>query len=228
MKKNIKQYMKTYLQLIILFLLSANSLADVSSLANANGLANSTSLVSTEENSWAQSYQLEAKGDYTGAASVLTKQKNEKTLEFTELRLGWLAYLAGDWSRAIEHYNAALEHNPKSVDAEIGLLAPLIAQSRWKEVEFRSYSVLEKVPRHYTAHLYLLQVEEHHREWQKMRDHADLIVQYYPSNVDTWVYLARSEYWLGRNDKTYLAYQQVLMRYPAHLEAAHFVNNYLK
>ena len=44
----------------------------------------------------------------------------------------WLHYLAGDYNDSQGDYKRALQSNPRSLDAQIGVALPLLSQQRWK------------------------------------------------------------------------------------------------
>ena len=82
---------------------------------------------------WADSFRLESENRYFEAAQVIEKYTKTKTIsEFAVIRHGWLNYLMGNHNGSIQDYQSALTINPNSLDARLGLLLPLLAQSRWK------------------------------------------------------------------------------------------------
>src|SRR5210317_1897875 len=123
---------------------------------------------------WSESYKLEAAGNYDKAAQLFDPLlKQEPGNEFARLRRAWLHYLAGDYNDSQRDYKEALQSNPRSLDAQIGLALPLLAQKRWKEAAIIARQALEVAPWNYYAHLRLLAAEEGQRQWQALRDHSD-------------------------------------------------------
>ncbi len=187
-------------------------------VASSNTLANPSV--------WEQSQQLEAKGDYLSAASLLEpllKQGTEK--EFAYLRYGWLHYLQGRYDTAVIAYLKALKLNPQSIDARLGLSLPLLAQGRWQEASANLKQITAVSPWDYTAHVRLLVAEEGLHKWADLARHAELLNRRYPSDTTILVYLARAQAWLGHKSEAKQAYQQVLMRIPQHVEAAAYLQS---
>lgn len=173
---------------------------------------------------WVESYRLEALGQYESAAESLDKLiKVNPRHEFAILRHGWLNYLHGAHNEALRDYQRALEINPESLDARLGLMLPLIAQQRWREVASHANKVLEVAPWNYYAHIRLMMSEEGERKWQTLAKHAKTVSQRYPSDASALVYLARANIWLKNDKAARHAYEQVLERVPGHIEARQFL-----
>ena len=78
-----------------------------------------------------RSYQLEAKGDYSGALARMREIRNVAGASyFVSLRTGWLAYLDGDYTAAEAGYREAVAAKPAAVEAKIGLTLVLYLAHR--------------------------------------------------------------------------------------------------
>jgi tetratricopeptide (TPR) repeat protein len=174
---------------------------------------------------WAESYRLEALTQYEGAAKALEKIiDQEPDNEFAVLRHGWLSYLRGAHNESIRDYQTALDINSKSLDARLGLMLPLIAQQRWREVASHANKVLEVAPWNYYAHVRLMISEEGEKKWESLAKHAQQVSQRYPSDATILVYLARANGWLKNNNEARRAYERVLERIPGHIEATQYLS----
>lgn len=174
---------------------------------------------------WAESYRLEALTQYENAAKSLEGFiRDNPRNEFAILRHGWLSYLYGAHNDAIRDYQKALDLNSKSLDARLGLMLPLIAQQRWREVASQAGKVLEVAPWNYYAHVRLMISEEGERKWDTLAKHAQEVSQRYPSDATVLVYLARANDWLKNETAARRAYEQVLERIPGHIEASQYLN----
>jgi len=174
---------------------------------------------------WAQSYALEANGEYEKAAAVIAPfLASGEDSEFALIRYASLNYLQGNQNDAIRAYKRALERNVRSLDARLGIAMPLMAQQRWKEASAYIEQVMAYSPFNYTAHIDLMACEEGLRNWEKLEKHASDMTAYYPSDATILVYLARAYAWQGKKDRAASVYQRVLLRYPEHLEASRYLN----
>lgn len=173
---------------------------------------------------WSDSYEQEAAGQYEHAAGLFDPLlKQEPGNEFARLRRAWLRYLAGDYNGSQSDYRKALEANPRSLDAQIGLTLPLLAQKRWREAAIIARQALEVAPWNYYAHLRLLAAQEGEQQWQTVRQHSDQLHERYPADATILVYRARAHYWLGDMKGARDNYLQVLQRVPGHIEAGQFL-----
>lgn len=174
---------------------------------------------------WTESYRLEALTQYEGAEKSLEVViKDNPRHEFAILRHAWLNYLQGAHNEAIRDYQKALDINPNSLEARLGLMLPLIAQQRWREVASHVDKVLKVAPWNYYAHVRLMMSEEGEKKWDALASHAKNVSQRYPSDATILVYLARANVLLKNDKNARRAYEQVLERVPGHIEAVQYLS----
>ncbi|MCW8933641.1 MAG: tetratricopeptide repeat protein [Gammaproteobacteria bacterium] len=177
------------------------------------------------DDAWMRSYTLETAGQYAAAAqSIEHFLKEIPNNEFAVLRSAWLYYLAENYSRSIKYYQTALEINKNSIDAMLGMSLPLMAQARWREAASMTQEVIKISKWNYLAHTRLMTCEDNLKQWETLKKHAETLRVYYPSDATILVYLARAYSHTNKNTKAKEAYQQVLQRYPGHLEASKFLS----
>ena len=174
---------------------------------------------------WADSFRLESENKYYEAAKAIEKYTQTKTVsEFAVIRHGWLNYLMANHNDSIKDYQTALTINPNSLDARLGLLLPLLAQARWKEVTLHATKVLDVAPWQYYAHIRLMVAEEAQLQWTALEKHARAVVERYPSDATAQVYLARAHASLGKKELAILIYKKVLQMVPGHIEATRYLS----
>jgi len=171
---------------------------------------------------WEKSYQLAAAGKYEQAASVIEVMADSGN-EYAVLRYAYLMYLQGENADSISYYSKAIELNPESLDAKLGVILPLIAQKRWRQVKSYSLQALRMSHWNYTAHVRLMIAEEGLRKWDALAEHAAQLANTYPSDATALVYLARAKAWQGDVAAAKAAYQKVLVRVPGHIEASAYM-----
>lgn len=173
---------------------------------------------------WAESYRLQALSQFKNAAKALDPviKKNPKH-DFAVSRRAWLNYLRGAHSQAIRDYQQALKINPKSLDARLGLILPLLAQQRWREASSHANKVLKISPWNYYAHVRLMICEEGEKKWKTLAKHAAKVAQRYPSDATIQVYLSRAYLWQKKHALAAAAYKRVLERVPGHIEASQYL-----
>jgi len=93
------------------------------------------------------SYQLEAKGDFSGALAKLTAlSATGDNSYFLLVRSAWLHYLAGDLAAAENSYRSAMAAKPKAVEPKVGLTLALFAMGNWKALGAACQDVLASLP----------------------------------------------------------------------------------
>ncbi len=195
----------------------------------AIGILNTSSSLAKgdETDRWAQSFNLEHQGEYAKAAAVIEPLlSGEENREYLLLRYAWLAYQQRNYNDAVRYYKQALEINPASIDAKLGLSLPLLAQSHWKKAEIYLRQIVAESPWNYTAHIRLFICEEGLGQWEQLATHTEAFSRSYPSDATTLVYLARAKDKLGDKVVANEFYQQVLIRMPAHNEAINYTRTF--
>ena len=170
------------------------------------------------QGAFSTSYTLEYEQKYDRAADSI-KSLADSGHEFARLRMGWLAYLAGNYNDAIKHYNTVLQANQASIDGRLGLMLPLMAQKRWQDAMAQGRQVLAQSPWDYYAHARIMVCEEALKQWAALEQHAREAAGVWGSDANAFVYLARARIAQGNIAGAKQAYGQVLERLPQHVEA---------
>ncbi|MGM0558023.1 MAG: tetratricopeptide repeat protein [Myxococcota bacterium] len=166
---------------------------------------------------YSQSYELEARGNYDKALSVLGGVSKDQRATYTyKLRKGWLLYLGGEYSKAIESYEAAVRAEPKAVEPRVGLMLPQMALRNWKDAVETGRKALDIDKDNYLAasrlawSLYNLgRYDDAERYYRRMID-------LYPSDVEMKAGLAWSLLEQGQKSKAAALFEEVLDVAPTH------------
>lgn len=166
---------------------------------------------------WTESYRLERLYQYDAALTALNSVGSGNELAL--LRRGWLNYLKGANSKAIEYYQKAINLNKQSLDAQLGIILPLLAQQRWREAASYANQVLKVAPWNYYAHIRLMITEQALKQWQQLEKHARAVSAHYPTDTDALVFQARANQHLGNTGEATRLYKKVLELVPENNEA---------
>ena len=167
-----------------------------------------------QQDPWSESYRLEYLGKYADALVLIEPIASRQPVnEFAIMRSAWLLHLR------------AVEVNPRSLEAKLGLMLPQMALYRWNDVIQSGRKVLSESQWNYTAHVRIMIGEEALSRWEDLSKHAAEVSARYPTDATILVYWARAEAALKRTRKARELYAQVLERVPGHIEASTYIRN---
>ncbi len=135
-------------------------LATLAALFGADGTTRSTTSAPAAESPvravLARSVEAERSWDYAKGIAALMEQYDAHRGDYAlNLRLGWLNYLSGQNDEAQRYYKAAVEAAPKSIEAKVGSLLPLLAAAKYADAETLARQVVAAHPLNYYANLRL-------------------------------------------------------------------------
>jgi len=174
--------------------------------------------------SYYRSYQYEKVGDYQNAIKALSFVYNEYPDSYTiNLRLGWLYYLAKKYANSIFHYQKAVKVAPYSVEAKLGYTLPLLAQSRFSDVEKVCYQILSIDYYNYYGNLRLSYVLRAQKKYKVAQEITLKMLTLYPTDVGFLTELAISKYYMGEKKEAYRLFKEILILDPENLTAKEFL-----
>jgi len=162
------------------------------------------------------SIEEESIGKYSQAILTLMKIYDKYTDEYTiNLRLGWLHYLNKDYESSIKYYKNALaiSYN-KSIEAMLGATLPLAERGEWDNVKDFYKMILDIDENNYTANLRLGQIDLNTENYLSAKSYLSKVVEVYPGDYETNLYLAWTYYYLGDKSTAYDLFIEVLTLNP--------------
>lgn len=158
-----------------------------------------------------RSYDEEAAGKNDAALAALEGLRlSGNALYVAELRRGWLLYRLGKHGDAVTAYGRAIALEPLSVEAKVGVLAPLAASRRWADVEGTARDVLKRDVGNYSATLRLAFALYSQAKFGEAEGTYRALVAAYPSDVDARDGLGWSLLKLGRTRDAQAVFAEVL------------------
>ncbi|PCH53919.1 MAG: hypothetical protein COC22_01365 [Flavobacteriaceae bacterium] len=170
------------------------------------------------QKAFSNSYTLEAKGDYKLAANELKAVYEDNSYE-TNLRLGWLNYMAGNFNESIIFYKKAIELMPYADEPKFGYIAPLAAFGNWDEVINTYKQILENSPHNTKAMYYLGTIYYNHSQFDKAISYFKQVADLYPFDYDGLLMYAWSNFQLGKKKEAKVLFQKVLLNKPTDASA---------
>ena len=159
------------------------------------------------------SYEMEAQGNYKSAADVLKEVYFENSYE-TNLRLGWLNYMGGNFKESLAFYKKSIDLMPYADEAKFGYIFPLTAMGKWDEVITVYNQILENSDHNTKAMYYLGTIYYNRGEFDKAVNYFKKIVDLYPFDYDGLQMYAWSNLKLGNKKDALLLFQKVLLNKP--------------
>lgn len=162
------------------------------------------------------SIQEESIGKYAQAILTLMKIYDKYSDEYIiNLRLGWLYYLNKDYDSSIKYYESALaiSYN-KSIEAMLGVTLPFAARDDWDKVKDYYNIILDSDENNYTANLRLGQIDLNTENYLSAKSYLSKLIEMYPGDYETNLYLAWTYYYLGDNSTAYDLFIEVLTLNP--------------
>ncbi len=127
----------------------------------------------------------ESNEDYEEAIEIMNKIYDKYAGDYlTNLRMGWLYYLKGEYNKSVEYYQKAVRISNNSVESLLGLTYPLALQNEWEQIERIYIGILAKDPWNYSANLRLGQIYLNRSEYAKAKPYLEKVYHNYPGDYE--------------------------------------------
>ena len=146
---------------------------------------------------FSKSYTYETNQEYTKAIATLTAVY-DATSYTINLRLGWLNYLAGEYTKSQNYYKKAIELEPNSIEARMGYVSPTSAMQNWDDVVKTYSSILTLDPNNSTVNYRMAYIHFVRKEFEKAAAYAEKVVKLYPFDYDANYLLGQIEVSQGK------------------------------
>lgn len=130
---------------------------------------------------FAKSYKYEKVQNYEDAIKAIVILKDQDYL--VNLRLGWLYYRSGNYANSKQRYQMAIAAAPKAIEPRLGYMMPLLAQSRYAEVEAAAKQVLTMDSGNYYASLRLAIALRLQGKLSQAEEVNNSMLELYPTEV---------------------------------------------
>ncbi|MDP3311945.1 tetratricopeptide repeat protein [Lutibacter sp.] len=165
------------------------------------------------QEAFSKSYTLEAKGNFKEAADQLKAVYQENSYE-TNLRLGWLNYMAGNFKESIAFYKKSMDLFPYADEPKFGYIFPLSALGRWDEVIVQYKEILANSPNNTKALYYLGTIYYNRGQYDKAILNFQKVVDLYPFDYDGMLMYGWANLQLGKKKEAKVLFQKVLLNKP--------------
>jgi tetratricopeptide (TPR) repeat protein len=169
-------------------------------------------LAQDQASAFATSYAAEAKADY-GDAIAPIKAIYAGTYE-QNLRLGWLYFLAKNYTAAATHYQKAVEQRPYAIEAKFGLIKPLNALGQIEKMLSIYESILKIDPQNTQANYWTGVIYLNRKTYAQAARYFERVVNLYPFDYDSTISLAWAYLNLNKKAEARALYTKALLIRP--------------
>ena len=158
------------------------------------------------------SYTAEAKADYAEAIAPI-RAIYTGTYE-QNLRLGWLYFLAKNYTTAAAHYQKAVEQRPYAIEPKLGLIKPLNALGQLDRMLATYESILKIDPQSTQANYWTGVIYLNRKAFAPAARYFERVVNLYPFDYDSNLSLAWAYLNLGKKAEARALYTKALLIRP--------------
>jgi tetratricopeptide (TPR) repeat protein len=162
---------------------------------------------------FSQSYENETAGKYDAAIASLTAVYNPASYE-TNLRLGWLNYLAAKYKESVSYYQKAIALMPASTEPLWAVITPLTKLESWNDIEKSYLSILKSDPKNSTANYNLGLIYYYRKDYVNAKKYFDVSLNLYPFNYNNLLMSAWNNYFLGNKNEALTLFNKTLLYSP--------------
>lgn len=168
---------------------------------------------SATQNAFINSYESEQAKKYTQAVNDL-KPIYKSNEYFVNIRMGWLYYLAKQYSESIKYYNIAIALKPYAIEARFGCVKPLSAIQSWNSVQAQYLQILKIDPLNTVANYWLGVIYYNKKDFNNALKLFEKVVNLYPLDYDSINMLAWSKLNLGKLSEAKVLFNEALLIRP--------------
>jgi len=165
------------------------------------------------QNIFTKSYEAENAKDYAIAISEL-KINYDPGNYIINIRLGWLNYLAKQYTESITYYEKSIALKPYAIEARFGCVKPLSALEDWERVKKQYLEILTIDPQNTVANYWLGVINYNRKDFVSAAKLFEKIVNLYPLDYDSVIMLAWSKLYSSKPSEAEVLFRQALIIRP--------------
>jgi tetratricopeptide (TPR) repeat protein len=162
---------------------------------------------------FSKSYEAENSKNYPIAIEKL-KAGYDPDNYIINIRLGWLCYLAKQYTESINYYQKSIALRPYAIEARFGCVKPLSALEEWDKVKKQYIEILAIDPQNTIANYWLGLIYYNRKDFVNALKHFEKIVNLYPLDYDSVIMLAWAELYCNKPMEARILFGQALIIRP--------------
>jgi tetratricopeptide (TPR) repeat protein len=165
------------------------------------------------QTAFVKSYESEQSGSYADAINSL-KAVYKADSYVLNLRIGWLSYLAKQYTESVSYYDKAIALKPYAIEARFGCVKPLSALESWEKVKTHYEQILKIDPQNTVANYWLGVIYYNRKDYANATKLFEKTVNLYPLDYDSVIMLAWSKLNSGKSADAKVLFNQALILRP--------------
>lgn len=165
------------------------------------------------QNAFSKSYSYEYKKEYKKAYDVMKLIYDENSYEIN-LRSGWVAYLAGQYTESMNFYQKAIDLKPTSIEARLGIVYPINELKDKEKLKAKYEEILKIDPLNSVANYRLGCIYYGKGDYDKATEYLNVAISLYPFDYYITYMLAWTKYKQGKNAEAKDLFNRLLMILP--------------
>jgi tetratricopeptide (TPR) repeat protein len=181
-------------------------------LAFSAGIVNGQSDAQLQT-AFSESYKAELSSNYAVAVSVIKSVYQDDNYSINA-RLGWLLFLAKQYTESVKYYDKAVKLKPYAIEVRFGLIKDYNALESWDKVK-EQYEAILKIDEQNTTSLYWLGVLLYNRkDYDNAEKNFEKIVNLYPMDYGSVIMLAWTKLYQGKKSDAKVLFNLALLVSP--------------
>lgn len=173
------------------------------------------------------SYNEESKKNYNKAIDHIIPFYEKGSYE-TNLRIGWLYYLAKNYSASQNYYTRAVNLRSNSVEAKFAFIKPLSFLGHWDKVMDQYNAILKIDPQNKQANYWAGVMMYNEKQYAASAKYFAKVISAYPFDYDGNHMLGWSLLFLGRKAEAKACFERALLIKPGDFSSNDGFNKALK
>ena len=179
---------------------------------------------------FSKSYIAENQKNYIQAIDEMKPVYKEDDYN-SNIRLGWLNYMAKQYGESITFYRKAIALKPYAIEAKLGCVKPLSAIENWEKVKEQYQEILKIDPLNTTTNYWLGVIYFNRKDYKMATNLFEKVVNLYPLDYDSVIMLAWAKLNNSNHADAKLLFQQALIIRPndnSALSGLQLINKWLE
>jgi tetratricopeptide (TPR) repeat protein len=165
------------------------------------------------QSAFADSYKSELSSNYVKSISEIKSVYQDDNYSMNA-RMGWLNFLAKQYTESVIYYQRAIRLKPYAIEARFGMIKALDALGSWDVVK-EQYEAIIKIDPQNTTSLYWLGVLLYNRkDFDNAARNFEKIVNLYPMDYGSVIMLAWTRLYQGKKVDAKVLFNQALLLSP--------------